>query len=223
MTTDSESEQVDHKEEENRLIIVGIGSSAGGLEALRALVPNLPINDRVVYILAQHLDPKHSSMMVPILARETHLPIAELQDKQVLKTGTFYIIPPAMDAFYAAGRFHLEKATGIGPKPSVDRLFASLAENHGRNSVGIILSGTGTDGTHGIRAIKAEGGITIAQLESTARFDSMPRSAIGTGHVDLALPPKTLRNKSTTCWRNRIFRFCLPTNLSLAKAKFRKF
>ncbi|MEN9424307.1 MAG: hypothetical protein RL122_1690 [Pseudomonadota bacterium] len=192
MTTDSESEQVDHKEEENRLIIVGIGASAGGLEALRALVPNLPINDRVVYILAQHLDPKHSSMMVPILARETHLPIAELQDKQVLKTGTFYIIPPAMDAFYAAGRFHLEKATGIGPKPSVDRLFASLAENHGRNSVGIILSGTGTDGTHGIRAIKAEGGITIAQLESTARFDSMPHSAIGTGHVDLALPPEDI-------------------------------
>ncbi|WGZ92492.1 MAG: chemotaxis protein CheB [Candidatus Thiothrix putei] len=129
---------------------------------------------------------------MPILARETKLPIAELQHNQPIQTGMFYIVPPAMDAFYASGRFHLEKATGIGPKPSVDRLFASLAENHGRHSLGIILSGTGTDGTHGIRAIKAEGGITIAQLESTARFDSMPHSAIGTGHVDLALPPEDI-------------------------------
>ncbi|MGB3918239.1 MAG: chemotaxis protein CheB [Thiothrix litoralis] len=192
MTTDRESEQTEQKIDDNRMIIVGIGASAGGLEALRALVPNLPIDERVVYILAQHLDPKHSSMMVPILARETQLPIAELQDKQALNAGTFYIIPPAMDAFYANGHFHLEKATGIGPKPSVDRLFASLAENHGRHTVGIILSGTGTDGTHGIRAIKAEGGITLAQLESTARFDSMPHSAIGTGHVDLALPPEDI-------------------------------
>ncbi|UOG90900.1 MAG: ATP-binding protein [Candidatus Thiothrix sulfatifontis] len=192
MLNDIDSENVNKKEDDNRTIIVGIGASAGGLEALRALVPNLPIDDRVVYILAQHLDPKHSSMMVPILARETKLPIAELQHNQSIQTGMFYIIPPGMDAFYASGRFHLEKATGIGPKPSVDRLFASLAENHGRHSVGIILSGTGTDGTHGIRAIKAEGGITIAQLESTARFDSMPHSAIGTGHVDLALPPEDI-------------------------------
>lgn len=192
MTTDTDPDQADKKEDDNRMIIVGIGASAGGLEALRSLVPNLPIDDRVAYILAQHLDPKHSSMLVPILARETKLPIGELQHDQILKPGTFHIIPPAMDAFYANGRIRLEKAIGIGPKPSVDRLFASLAENHGRHSVGIILSGTGSDGSHGIRAIKAEGGITIAQLESTARFDSMPHSAIGTGHVDLALPPEDI-------------------------------
>lgn len=180
------------KDDANPIIIVGIGASAGGLEALRLLVPNLPIGKRVTYILAQHLDPKHSSMLVPILARETHLPISEVQHNTELQPGMLYVIPPAMDAFYTKGRIYLEKATGIGPKPSVDRLFSSLAENHGRHTIGIILSGTGSDGAHGIRAIKAEGGITLAQLESTARFDSMPHAAISTGHVDLALPPEDI-------------------------------
>ncbi|WP_050987986.1 chemotaxis protein CheB [Thiothrix nivea] len=192
MTSDNELTELAKQDEAPHLIIVGIGASAGGLEALRALVPNLPINDRVVYILAQHLDPKHSSMLVPILARDTNLPVKELEHDQQLEAGMFYIIPPAMDAFYAKGRIRLEKATGIGPKPSVDRLFASLAENHGRHAIGIVLSGTGFDGSHGIRAIKAEGGITIAQLESTARFESMPHAAISTGHVDLALPPEDI-------------------------------
>ncbi|MDD5392720.1 MAG: chemotaxis protein CheB [Thiothrix sp.] len=186
------SGSVDDDNHDEGLIIVGIGASAGGLEALRQLVPKLPIDNRVVYILAQHLDPKHSSMLVPILARETHLQVNELQHDQVLETGQLYIIPPGMDAYYAKKRIFLEKATGIGPKPSVDRLLASLAENHGERSIGIILSGTGMDGAHGIRAIKAEGGITIAQLESTARFDSMPHAAINTGHVDLVLPPEDI-------------------------------
>jgi two-component system CheB/CheR fusion protein len=173
-------------------IIVGIGASAGGLEALRQLVPHLPIDDRVLYVLAQHLDPKHSSMLVPILARETTLTVTEVQHGQKLEAKHLYVIPPAMDAYYTNGKFHLEKATGLGPKPSVDRLLASLAENHGERTIGIILSGTGMDGAHGIRAVKAEGGITIAQLESTARFDSMPHAAINTGHVDLVLPPEDM-------------------------------
>ena len=186
------NQSVNQTEVNNNLIIVGIGASAGGLEALRLLVPRLPIDTRVVYILAQHLDPKHSSMLVPILSRETQLPIKELQHKQILEAGNLYIIPPAMDAYYSKDRMHLEKATGIGPKPSVDRLLTSLAENHGARCIGIILSGTGMDGSHGIRAIKAEGGITIAQLESTARFDSMPHAAIDTGHVDLVLSPEEI-------------------------------
>lgn len=190
MTGNSNSTHDDGSDDS--LIIVGIGASAGGLEALRLLVPKLPIDERVVYILAQHLDPKHSSMLVPILSRETQLQVNELQHDQALQAGQLYIIPPGMDAFYTRQRIHLEKATGIGPKPSVDRLLASLAENHGERSIGIILSGTGMDGAHGIRAIKAEGGITIAQLESTARFDSMPHAAINTGHVDLVLPPEEI-------------------------------
>ncbi len=176
-------------------IIVGIGASAGGLEALRTLVPDLPRDANVIYVLAQHLDPKHSSMLVSILARETEMPVEEVMHGEDLQGGKFYIVPPAMDALYAKGRIHLEKAVGIGPKPSIDRFFFSLSENHGARSVGIILSGTGTDGAHGIRAIKAEGGITIAQQESTAKFSNMPHAAISTGQVDLILPPDAIARK----------------------------
>ncbi|MBU0656637.1 MAG: PAS domain S-box protein [Gammaproteobacteria bacterium] len=183
------------KPEKQELIIVGIGASAGGLEALRALVPDLPRNPRVVYVLAQHLDPKHSSMLASILVRETEMPVEEVTHGQKLHGGRFYIVPPAMDVMYAKGRLHLEKATGIGPKPSIDRFFFSLSENYGQNCIGIILSGTGTDGAHGIRAIKAEGGITIAQQESTAKFSNMPHAAISTGQVDLILPPDIIAKK----------------------------
>jgi two-component system CheB/CheR fusion protein len=189
--------EAEPKPEESReeLIIVGIGASAGGLEALRTLVPDLPRNPSVVYMLVQHLDPKHSSMLASILARETDMPVEEVVHGEDLQGGKFYIVPPAMDAMYAKGRIHLEKAVGIGPKPSIDRFFFSMSENHGPRSVGIILSGTGTDGAHGIRAIKAEGGITIAQQESTAKFSNMPHAAISTGQVDLILPPDAIARK----------------------------
>lgn len=183
------------KPEKQELIIVGIGASAGGLEALRTLVPDLPRHPRVVYVLAQHLDPKHSSMLASILSRETELSVEEISHGQKLHGSKFYIVPPAMDAMYAKGRIHLEKATGIGPKPSIDRFFYSLSENYGTHSIGIILSGTGTDGAHGIRAIKAEGGITIAQQESTAKFSNMPHAAISTGQVDLILSPDAIAKK----------------------------
>ncbi|MEZ5476788.1 MAG: chemotaxis protein CheB [Thiolinea sp.] len=174
---------------ENERIIVGIGASAGGLEALRLIVPDLPAHENVVYVLAQHLDPKHSSMLASILANETELPVMEVRDGQELEAAIFYVIPPGVDAYYKDGHLHLEKATGIGPKPSIDRFFHSLSKNHGERSIGIILSGTGSDGAHGIRAIKAEGGIAIAQDETTAKFNNMPFAAISTGHVDLILAP----------------------------------
>ncbi len=180
------------EDDKDGLVIVGIGASAGGLEALRQFLPELPNDKRITYVLAQHMDPKHDSMLASILAREANLEIIELQDGQRLEGGNFYIIPPGMDGHYAKQRMFLQKATGIGPKPSVDRLLNSLAEGHGERSVGIILSGTGTDGSHGIRAIKAAGGITIAQQEASARFNGMPHAAIRTGHVDLILPPEEL-------------------------------
>jgi two-component system CheB/CheR fusion protein len=177
---------------EDGLIIVGIGASAGGLEALRQFIHDLPDDKRITYVLAQHMDPKHDSMLVPILARESSLNITELKDGQQLEGGCFYITPPGMDAYYAKQRIYLQKAAGVGPKPSVDRLLVSLAEHHGARSIGIILSGTGTDGSHGIRAIKAAGGITMAQEEASARFNGMPHAAIRTGNIDLILPPEEL-------------------------------
>lgn len=181
-----------HSKDKKRKIIVGIGASAGGLEALQVIVPDLPAHENVVYVLTQHLDPKHSSMLVSILDRGTDLPVREVKDGQTLDSSTFYIVPPAVDAAYHEDRIFLSAATGIGPKPSIDRFFCSLAEHHGNRSIGIILSGTGSDGAHGIRAIKAEGGITIAQDENTAKFNNMPYVAISTGHIDLVLSPREI-------------------------------
>ncbi|CAA6828684.1 MAG: Chemotaxis protein methyltransferase CheR (EC [uncultured Thiotrichaceae bacterium] len=178
-----------------KLVIIGIGSSAGGLEALRSLIPCLPDQKNIAYVIAQHMDPKHSSMLASILERDTELPIEELQNNQILQPGFLYIVPPGMHAFIENGHIILHKATGVGPKPSIDRLFLSLAEECGERAVGIILSGTGTDGAHGIHAIKAQGGITIAQQESTAKFASMPHAAINTGHVDLILAPENIGKK----------------------------
>lgn len=175
-----------------KLVIIGMGSSAGGLEALRTLIPCLPDRKNISYVIAQHMDPKHSSMLATILERDTNMPVVEFKNNQRLEAGFLYIIPPGMDGLFKDGRIILEKATGIGPKPSIDRFFVSLAEECGERAVGIILSGTGTDGAHGIHAIKAQGGITIAQDESTAKFPSMPHAAINTGHVDLILAPENI-------------------------------
>lgn len=180
-----------HKEQ----TVVGIGASAGGLEALRLLIPNLPVQADIAYIIAQHLDPKHSSMLRDILARENEIPIKEIDDKETLEGGVLYIIPPGKDAYLKQQAIHLQSATGIGPKPSIDRIFISMSEEYGEQAVGIVLSGTGTDGAHGIRAIKAEGGITITQDERSAKFPSMPMAAVETGNVDLILPPESIGSR----------------------------
>lgn len=120
-------------------IIVAMGASAGGLEALRAIVPLLSAHENVVYVLAQHLDPKHSSMLASILARETELPVKEIKHQEKLKPATLYIVPPAVDAHYKNGMIFLSEAKGIGPKPSIDKFFHSLAEEHGEQTIGIIL------------------------------------------------------------------------------------
>jgi two-component system CheB/CheR fusion protein len=180
------------KEQGTQITVVGIGASAGGLEALRLLIPNLPVQSDIAYIIAQHLDPKHSSMLRDILARENEIRIKEIDDKEALEGGVLYIIPPGKDASLKDSAIHLQSATGIGPKPSINRLFISMAEEFGEQAVGIILSGTGSDGSHGITAIKAEGGITIAQDEQTAKFPSMPLSAIETNNIDIIMKPEDI-------------------------------
>ncbi len=175
------------------LVYVGVGASAGGLEAFQGLLPNLPQEDNIVYIIAQHLDPSHPTMLVSLLKRYTSMPVLEVQDNQRLEPGHIFITPPGFNATLSGDVVRLTKPiSSIGPKPSIDLLFRSLAENKGEKSVGIILSGTGSDGAHGIRAIKAEGGITIVQAEETARYNGMPHAAIDTGVVDLTLPPEKI-------------------------------
>ncbi len=189
---DKNESNEDKGSKEDNLVVIGIGASAGGLEALRAMISGLPVKDNITYVIAQHLDPKHSSMLANILEQDTDIPVIELTNKQELEPATIYMIPPGMDGFIIGNEVQLESATGIGPKPSVDRFFASLAEEKAEKAVGVILSGTGSDGAHGMRAIKAEGGITIAQEEATAKFPSMPHASIVTGHVDLILAPEKI-------------------------------
>ncbi|GAB6053735.1 hypothetical protein JCM17960_25550 [Magnetospira thiophila] len=172
------------------LFYVGIGASAGGLEALRPFVANLPEKSDMTFIVAQHMSPDHRSMMVELLARETKLTVLEAKTNTFPKANTVYVAPPDSDITISHGKIRLTKPqAAIGPKPSVDRLFLSLAEDQGEKAIGVIFSGTGSDGAHGIKAIKAAGGICIAQEPDTAKYDSMPKAAIRSGGVDLALTP----------------------------------
>lgn len=182
-----------YKRKEDELTVVGIGASAGGLEALRSMISGLPENANISYVIAQHLDPKHSSALVDLLSRGTKVKVCEIEEGQPVRPNEIYITPPDRNATISNGILHLSKpTTSFGPKPSVDMLFISLAEDKNENAVGIVLSGTGSDGAHGIRKIRANGGITMAQDPATAKYDGMPGAAIGTQCVDLVLPPEKM-------------------------------
>ena len=183
---------VEHSSEDANMV-VGIGASAGGLEALRLILPNLPVNGRFSYVIVQHLDPKHPSMLASLLARYTSMEVEELREKQKPLPDMIYITPPDKEATIQNGIIRISKTiSDIGPKPSIDHFFVSLADGQGDKAIGIILSGTGSDGAHGMRAIKAAGGFTIAQDQSTAKYNGMPNAAIDTGQVDIVLPPETI-------------------------------
>jgi two-component system CheB/CheR fusion protein len=178
------------------LYYVGIGASAGGLEALRPFVAGLPAHANMTYIVAQHMSPDHRSLMVELLARETLLTVAEASNNLPPKADTIYVAPPNSDVTVINGKLHVSKPTNtVGPKPSVDRFFVSLADDQEDRAIGIILSGTGSDGARGIKAIKAAGGITIAQEPKSAKYDSMPNAAIRAGGADLVLPPHEIAHQ----------------------------
>lgn len=173
--------------------IVGIGASAGGLEAIRALFGALRVVPSMTFVVVQHLAPLHRSRLVELIGHATTLPVREVQDGVQLESGIVYITPPNKDVFLDGRRLRLrEPQLKVGPKPSIDLFFKSLAESAGEAAVGIVLSGTGSDGAHGIRAIKAAGGITIAQKIESAKYDGMPRAAKHTGAVDLQLTPEDI-------------------------------
>ncbi len=173
--------------------VVGIGASAGGLEALRELLEALPQSKELSYVIAQHVSPTHVSLLMNLLSPSTELAVQDLTDGQRPQSNTIYITPPNRDVVMREGRLRLtEPMHTIGPKPSVNHFFHSLAEDQGELAVGIVLSGTGSDGSAGLRAIKAAGGLTIAQDPDTAKYDGMPRSAVKTGQVDLILKPSDM-------------------------------
>ena len=170
--------------------VVGIGSSAGGLEALSEMLRSLPLGLPVAYVVAQHMSPTHDSPLVEMLARETGLSVHVARDGAELVTGSIVVAPPNAD-ICVNGTVLVLSSPGeeVGPKPNVDVLLRSIARSWGENAVGIVLSGTGHDGSEGLRAIRTAGGLTIAQRLDTARFEGMPSSAVLTGAVDLVLAP----------------------------------
>lgn len=171
--------------------MVGIGSSAGGIEALSLLVKNLPEDLNCAYVIAQHLSPNYKSILHEILNRESKLLVKKVADGEKPKKNTVYVIPPNKNLVLQNKTFILqEPRKEIFTKPSVNILFESIAQEYGENAIGIILSGTGTDGTQGLTSIKTSGGITFAQIPKTAKYDGMPNSAIDSGSVDYEIVPE---------------------------------
>jgi two-component system CheB/CheR fusion protein len=176
--------------------IVGIGGSAGGLEAFQELLKNLSAKPGVALVFIMHLSPGHKSMLTELLARLTKMPVSEITNGMPLEVNHVYVIPPRFDISIASGKLILSNMKDAGLKRMpIDYFFRSLAEEQGNRAVGVILSGTATDGTLGIEAIKAEGGITFAQDEKSAKYVGMPQSAIATGCVDFVLSPKKIASE----------------------------
>ena len=170
-------------------LIVGIGASAGGLDACRKLIEALPASNGMAFILVQHLDPTHESMMVDLLAGHTQMAVRQAADGALLEPDHLYVIPPGTYLSVGSGALHLsEPLARHGARLPFDFLLHSLAEEYGERAVGVILSGTAADGSLGLKAVKEKGGLVIAQDPDEAAYDGMPRNAILTGAVDLVLP-----------------------------------
>ncbi len=175
------------------IYLVGVGSSAGGIEALKHFLSSVQSNKPFAYIIVQHLNPQHKSMLTDILSRDTDLPVMEIYNGHEIEAGYVYVTPANANATVRGGRFYLATPEQVvGPKPSVDVLFISLAQEKAEKAIGVVLSGTGSDGTQGLKSIKSGGGLTIAQDPKSAKYDGMPVSAIESRVVDKIMLPEEI-------------------------------
>jgi two-component system CheB/CheR fusion protein len=169
-------------------VIVAVGASAGGLEACRKLLSALPSHTGMAFVIVQHLDPTHDSLLVELLASHTAMSVVQAEDGMAIAPDHVFIIPPGTYLSVSAGELHVSKpGARHGARLPFDFLLLSLAKSYGPRSVCVVLSGTGADGSAGLKAIKAAGGLVIAEEPAEADYDGMPRSAILTGDVDLVL------------------------------------
>lgn len=177
--------------------IVALGASAGGLEAFEQFFKKLPSQTNAAFVVISHLDPKHASIMTQLVSRFTEMPVREASDGVEVEPGHIYVIPPNRDLSIFHGRLQLtEQDKSAGARMPIDFFLRSLAEDSGDRAAAVILSGTGSDGTLGLRAVQGGGGAVFVQDPASARYDGMPRSAIRTGLADHVLPveeiPKAL-------------------------------
>ena len=161
--------------------VIGIGASAGGLQALLALFEHMPSDCGMAFVVIMHLSPKHESNADKILQNATRMPVLQVTQPVPIERNHIYVIPPAMDQSMNDGYLRLQPPERErGPQVAIDLFFRALADVHHSHAVGIVLSGSGSDGSVGLSRIKEQGGVTLAQAPEDAEYDSMPRSAIET-------------------------------------------
>jgi two-component system CheB/CheR fusion protein len=181
------------------LLYVGIGASAGGLEALDAFFENTPPDTGMAFVVVQHLSPDYKSLMVDLLSKRTSMPVHRATDGDPVLPNSVYLIPPKKHLKIFQGRLQLSDVEpSKGLNLPIDIFLQSLAEDQNDKAVAVILSGTGSDGTRGVRQVKQVGGVVVVQDAESARFDGMPRSALSTGHADFVLPPEEMPERLVT-------------------------
>ncbi len=187
-----------------RISIVGIGASAGGLEAFRLLLAHLPAKTGLAFVFVQHLDPKYHINLTEILAGAHAIPVRQVADGMEIEPDHLYVMPPDAGLKIVNRLLKITPRAPIhsGPHMPIDNFLRSLAQECGRRAIGILLSGAGTDGAAGLEALKAAGGLTFAQDPRTAKFGSMPQTAIGSGCVDFVLSPEAIAVELTTLARH---------------------
>jgi len=182
--------------------IVGVGASAGGLEAFTELLSHLPDDTGLAFVLIQHLDPSHESHLTELLSKTSTMPVSEVKSETRVEANHVYVIPPRCNLSISGGVLHTPPRPDSGRNMPIDSFFRALAANQGSKALGVVLSGTASDGTLGLQAIQAAGGITFAQERRTAKFDGMPGSAIEAGVVDFVLPPAGIARQLTAIARD---------------------
>lgn len=173
--------------------VVAVGASAGGLEALEQFLANVPPGSGMAFVVIQHLDPNHKGLLPELLQRATSMPVAQARNRMKVKPDCVYVIPPNHDLSILHNSLSLlDPVAPRGMRLPIDFFFRALAADQHENAIGVVLSGMGSDGTLGLRAIKEHGGLVLAQDPASAKFDSMPRHAIDTGLVDIVAPAAEL-------------------------------
>ncbi len=176
--------------------VVGIGASAGGLEAIETFFTKVPADSGLAFVIVQHLSPDYKSLMPEILNKRTNLNVLTAEDGMLVEPNNIYLIPRKMNMKIFHSKLQLtEKVTINVLNLPIDIFLHSLAEDFEDKAIAVILSGTGSDGSRGIRVIKENGGIIFAQDPDSAKFDGMPKSAVTTGTVDFILPPQEIPEK----------------------------
>ncbi|MEP1079643.1 ATP-binding protein [Leptolyngbya sp. PL-A3] len=194
--------------------IVGVAASAGGLDAFIQLLSHLPTDSGMAFVLIQHLAPDHESLLSEILSRITQLPVNEVQNGVKVEPNQVYVIPPNTKMILSEGVLQLSPREKVfGKYMPGDAFFASLAADCGQKAIAIVLSGGDGDGSLGLKAIKAVGGVTFAQCKETAQFDSMPTTAVATGNVDFVLPPAQIAEELINLSQNLRVASLLPLSL----------